>query len=158
MQPPSPILPLHQPAAPEVHHRRAGEREREKKKPRSLPLPEWGDVDLPDGFVNSEDAPSEYIAISELQRDAQGVCPLTIQEAEPYITTAARMSADPLAIIVAGHHFESSEDHISHISFPVTVKATGAPILIPATLVQLGQESVFFSFRDGSIEFLCVKG
>ena len=119
-------------------------------KPRPIPLPEWCDVDLPDGFVNSEDLPIDYIQITELQRDAQGVCPLTIQETEPYISTAVRMSADPLAIIVPGHHFEQSEDHISHISFPVTVKATGAPILIPATLVQLGQENVFFSFQGPS--------
>ena len=119
-------------------------------KPRPLPLPEWCDVDLPEGFVDSEDSPIDYIQISELQRDAQGVCPLTIQETEPYIATAVRMSADPLAIIVPGHHFEPCEDHISHISFPVTVKATGAPILIPATLVQLGQENAFFSFRGPS--------
>ena len=141
----------------DTSHKGKGKGKGKHDKPKPLPIPDWGDVDLPDGFVNSEDLPIEYIGVAELQRDAQGVCPLSIQETEPYITTSARMSADPLAIIVPGHHFETCEDHISHISFPVTVKASGAPILIPATLVQLGQECVYFAFRGPSASIETVE-
>ena len=63
---------------------------------RAIPLPQWSEVDLPEGFVASDDTPLDYIDGVALQKDASGVCPLSFQEAEPYVMTNSKLSDDPL--------------------------------------------------------------
>lgn len=118
---------------------------------RAIPLPQWSEVDLPEGFVATDDTPLDYIDGVALQKDASGVCPLSFQEAEPYVMTNSKLSEDPLAIIVPGHHLQPNDD-VHHISFPVTMHCDGAPMLMPATMFQLGLQPVFFSFRGPTAE------
>ena len=55
------------------------------------------------------------------------------------------LSPDPLALLVMGHETPIGEN-VSHIVVPITLKPDGTPYLIPATLVQLGDQTVVYSF------------
>ena len=118
---------------------------------RSIPLPSWNEVDLPEGFVATDDSPLDYIDVGALQKDATGVCPVSFHDAEPYMTNNSKLSDDPLALVIPGHHFSPGDD-INHIALPVSLCCDGSPMLMPATLYQLGNQHVYFSFRGPTAE------
>ena len=120
-------------------------------KSQSIPLPQWTEVDLPEGFVATDDSPLNYIDVGALQKDATGVCPVSFQDAEPYMINNSKLSNDPLALVIPGHHYTPGDD-INHISFPVTMCCDSSPMLMPATMYQLGHQHVYFSFRGPAAE------
>ena len=63
----------------------------------------------------------------------------------------SKLSDDPLALVIPGHHYTPGDD-INHISFPVTMCCDSSPMLMPATLYQLGHQHVYFSFRGPAAE------
>lgn len=126
-----------------------------KKKPHQElpPIPPWTDLTLPsEGFLDPTDKPLNFIAATQLVRDAQGICPMTPQDAQAFVASNAAMtlSSDPLAILVPGHIPQGSEPPIEHLTLPVVHK--DEPILIPASLIQLGSENVKYIFQGPSIK------
>ena len=99
------------------------------------------------------DDPIEYITKDQVTRDAQGVCPMSVDEASAFMATiSASMSEDPLSLLVLGHCFVPKDHAIVHLAIPATSKIDGEPLLIPATLVHLGDALVYFTFQGPTTE------
>ena len=118
-----------------------------------MQLPNWDEVLLPDGFVGPADEPIEYITKEQVTRDAQGVCPMSVEEASAFMATiTGSISEDPLSLLVVGHCFMPKEQEIIHMAIPATNRLNGEPLLIPATLVHLGDSLVYFTFQGPTTE------
>ena len=119
-----------------------------KQPPQKVTLPSWDEVTFPIGFVDGKDNALKIISKSQVLPDAQGICPVTASEAQAFLTSNAgnNLSEDPLALIVIGHVMAPSSI-VSHIAIPTTVKMTNEPVLLPATLIQLGVNHAAFTFN-----------
>ena len=113
-----------------------------------LPLPSWDDISFPKGFVDSKDEPLKILSKSQVLPDAHGICPVTLNEAQAFLSSTAgnNLSDDTLALLVVGHVLSVS-DVISHVAIPTTLNKTAEPVLLPATLIQLGASQAAFSFN-----------
>ena len=131
-----------------------GKGKRKPGSPQDLPpIPPWCDLTLPsEGFTDQDDQHLNVIAAAHLVRDAQGICPMTHQDAQAFVASnaASTLSSDPLAILVPGHIPVSSDPPIEHLTLPVVHREQ--PILIPASLIQLGAEPVKYTFQGPAIK------
>lgn len=112
-------------------------------------------LQFPDeGFVDETGEAIRYIAKTHVKSDSSGVCPLTFVEAQPFLAMRS-LSPDPLALLVLGHDTPLG-DGVTHIVVPITLKPDGTPFLIPATLVQLGDQAVVYTFSGPSAHVAAV--
>ncbi len=109
----------------------------------------FDNLQFPDeGFADETGESIRYIVKTQVKSDASGVCPMTLNDAQPFLAMRS-LSLDPLALLVLGHDSSPCEG-ITHIVVPITLKPSGTPYLIPATLVQLGDQPVVYSFSGPS--------
>ena len=116
------------------------------------PIPPWNELTLPsEGFTDHADEHLPFIQPAQLVRDAQGICPMNHQDAQAFVASnaASTLSSDPLAILVPGHIPKTTEPVIEHLTLPVVHQ--NEPILIPASIIQLGAEFVKYAFQGPTI-------
>ena len=116
-------------------------------------IPPWEDLTLPlDGFMDLGQNQLDFIKPSQLQREAQGVCPMNLSDAMAFVAShaASTLSSDPLAILAPGHLCPTKDLVIEHFTLPVVFRAE--PILIPASLIQLGAQEVKYEFQGPNIK------
>lgn len=101
-----------------------------------------------EGFVDIEGMAIQYITKTQVKHDASGVCPLILADAQPFLAMKS-LSSDPLAILVMGHDVALAPN-VTHIVVPITLKPEATPYLIPASLVQLGDQAVGYTFSGPS--------
>lgn len=77
-----------------------------------------------------------------------GVCPMNLSQAKSFLPVTI-ISTDPLAILVLGHHDSLSEHKVTVAG---TIKTTGIPCLLPATLIQFGASPVLYKFTGLKVE------
>ena len=63
---------------------------------------------------------------------------------------ASTLSSDPLAILVPGHLGPTKDLVIEHLTLPVVFREE--PILVPASLLQLGDQDVKYEFQGPNIK------
>lgn len=117
-----------------------------KHSPLLPPLVE--NVDFVQDFQGQDGTQIPVIYPSAFCTGGTGVCPMNIQQAKSFLPVST-ISPDPLAILVLGHH-ESLSDHRTTVAG--TLKATGIPCLLPATLIQFGGTPVEYKFQGLKVE------
>ena len=99
-------------------------------------------VEFVQDFQGQDGTSIPVIYPSAFCTNGTGVCPMNLQQAKSFLPVST-ISPDPLAILVLGHH-EALSNH--HITVAGTLKATGIPCLLPATLIQFGDTKVEYKF------------
>eukprot|EP00435_Cladocopium_sp_Y103_P067546 s237_g30.t1 len=96
---------------------------------------------LMDGVFRVSGQPVPQITTQQLGPVARGVVLLSLQEADPYLRAGKLVSSEPLAMIVlhpGGKGISTALPH-SNVTIPCKCVANNEPLLVEATLIQLGQ-------------------
>ena len=96
---------------------------------------------LMDGTFRSAGEPVSQIAVQQLGPLARGVALISLEEALPYINAGKAVSSEPLALAIiapAGTDVKSCLPH-SKVMIPCMCVANREPLLVEATLLQLGR-------------------
>ncbi len=117
-----------------------------KHSPMLPPLVE--NVEFVQDFQGQDGTTIPIIYPSAFCTKGTGVCPMNLQQAKSFLPVST-ISPDPLAILILGHH-ESISEH--KITVAGTLKTTGIPCLLPATLIQFGDTPVEYKFTGLKIE------
>lgn len=99
---------------------------------------------LPEGLFSSGGQPVEQLSLQQVGPVAEGVAIVTALEAEPFMKAGKLIAKGPLALLVL--NAPSAKINTALPATPVTVPArcvlNQEPLLIEATLVQLGGDKV----------------
>ena len=116
-------------------------------------------LSLPEGLFCCEEAVVPQIAHQQIGPVAEGVAIMTALEAEPYLRASKVVSTNPLAILVLNAPSAKLCTTLMHM--PVTVPArcviNQEPLLIEATLVQLGSKKIERAAKKSHADFEAVQ-
>ena len=125
-----------------------------KTKPASLDMIDPSKLALMDGTFRVQGSPISQLAVQQLGPVACGVALITLEEAMPYLRAGKRVSSEPLAIAVfapVNAEVTTSLPH-SKVMIPCMCVANREPLLVEATLVQLGQGVVEKHVANTAVE------
>lgn len=114
---------------------------------------------LPEGLFSSGGQPVEQLSLQQVGPVAEGVAIVTSLEAEPFLKAGKLIAQGPLALLVL--NAPSAKISTALPATPVTVPArcvlNQEPLLIEATLIQLGGHQVEKSQPNSCLELESVK-
>ena len=100
-------------------------------------------VRLPDGIFKQEDeVVLRQINHSQLQLRQPGIAVLNIENAEPFLRLTEPITTEGLAILILDAKDVQTTLPSSQISFPVSYIATQEPMILTATMLQLGKKQI----------------
>ena len=99
---------------------------------------------LPDGVFHCDRQPMAQLTLSQVGPLAEGVAITTASEAEPFVRASKFVSAGPLALLIlhAPNHMWSTNLPHLELTVPARCVVNEEPLLLNATLVQLGNGKV----------------
>ena len=99
---------------------------------------------LPDGVFHCDRQPMAQLTLSQVGPLAEGVAITTASEAEPFVRASKFVSAGPLALLIlhAPNHMWSTSLPHQELTVPARCVVNQEPLLLNATLVQLGNGKV----------------
>ena len=116
-------------------------------------------LSLPEGLFSSNGHPVDQLSLQQVGPVAEGVAVVTAIEAEPFLRTGKMIAKGPLALLVL--NAPSTKIVTTLPIMPITVPArcvlNQEPILLEATLVQLGGEKVEKTHSKPSMELESVS-
>ena len=101
-------------------------------------------LSIPDGTFHCENQPLTQIMISQIGPLAEGIVVATVADAEPYLKANKFVSTGPLALIILNAPSHTWSTNLPHaaITVPGRCIINQEPLLLQASLVQLGQGTV----------------
>ena len=116
-------------------------------------------LSLPEGLFSCNDEPVQQITSQQVGPIAEGVAIMTALEAEPFLRASKIVSSNPLAILVLNAPSNRLSTTLMHS--PVTVPArcivNQEPLLLEATLVQLGSMKIERAAQKSHAAFEAVQ-
>ena len=116
-------------------------------------------LSLPEGTFHCENRSLGQISISQVGPLAEGIVITTAAEAEPYIKANKFVSTGPVALLILNapnHSWNTTLPHAA-LTVPARCVLNNEPLLLHATLVQIGQEKVEKSFTKASLQVESVQ-
>ena len=116
-------------------------------------------LSLPDGLFSCEGTPIQQISSLQVGPVAEGVAIVTALEAEPFLKASKVVSNSPLALLVLNAPAARLGTTLMHA--PVTVPArcviNQEPLLLEATLVQLGSKKIEKTVNKPHADFEAIQ-
>ena len=106
-----------------------------------VPLP--SQMSIPDGEFEADGQPLRQLGLGDIGPNATGVVPVSPGEAAPYLQLARAVSCKALGLLVFGP-LDLSAARVKHapVRFQAVCPATSGPMLLSATLLQIGDRFV----------------
>ena len=111
--------------------------------PRPPVVPSPAMLEVPVGVFVCEGADLQQITLAQFGPDAMGIALATLSEAQPYLGLTKPMSAKALGLLVLGTLSAGEvKAPSSQVRFQARWRLSGDPLLLQATLLQLGEAKV----------------
>ena len=125
-----------------------------KPKPAAPDMIDPAKLALLEGTFRCQGTPVPQLAVQQIGPVACGVALITLEEAAPYLRAGKRVSTEPLALAVFGPVSSELVMQLPHatVMIPCMCVANSEPLLVEATLVQLGQGFIEKHVASAAVE------